>query len=219
MDFDALQGILAREVLGDRSEDVWSISGDQLPMLYNASVEIASVLGFPQEVATGSLAEDDATITAPTDILSSQINQVIVGDYNLKLVTYAEVLSERSRRGASGPPTKYNYDPRKGGAIHIGPASPGALTYFVEYTQELDISAYTSATEPWEGLFPQFHWLIPIRAGVNAWRSVQDFERARAFLEEYSLGVTAFAAFLGIPNPMGDPDQQERFRLDTAARS
>lgn len=219
MDFDALQGILAREVLGDRSEDVWSIADDQLPMLYNASVEIASVLGFPQEVATGSLDEDDEEISAPSDILASQINQVIVGDYNLKLVSYAEVLAERSRRGDSGPPTKYNYDPRRAGDILIAPASPGDLTYFVEYTKELDTSGYSGSTEPWDELFPQFHWLIPIRAGVNAWRSVQDFERARFFLEEYSMGVAAFASFLGVPNPMGDPDQQERFRLDSGARS
>ena len=219
MDFDALQDILAREVLGDRSEDVWSIANDQLPMLYNASVEIASVLGFPQSVDTGTLTAGDETIAAPTGMLSSQINQLIIGGYNAKAVSYVEVLAERARRGASGAPTKYNYDPRRGTAIQIGPAASGAWDYYLEYTEELDTSAYSGSTDPWDGLFPQFHWLIPVRAGVNAWRSVQDFERARFFLDEYSLGVAAFAAFLGVPNPMGDPDQQERFRLDTGARS
>lgn len=218
MDFDALQGILAREVLGDKTEDVWSIANDQLPMLYNASVEIASVLGFPQGIATGTLTAASTSIAPPADMLAAQINQVIVGDYNLRQVGYAGVLSLRSRSGSSTPEV-YNYDPRRGGNIEVAPAPAADSPYFVEYTQEIDISAYTGGSEPWGGLFPQFHWLVPIRAGINAWRSVQDFERAQFFLSEYGIGVNAFAAFLGVPSPIGDPDQQERFRLDSVARS
>lgn len=212
---------MTREVVSDRSAAVWT-QAEKDEMLKNASVEIASLLGFPQDVATGSLSNGVNSISAPADILSTQINQLIIGNSDCRSADLLEVLQVRARVGGNGTPEVFNYDPRKGKDIEFAPAlatGSGGSTYFMEYTTELDVSAYTDSSAMWDGLFPQFHWLIPIRAGVNAWRSVQDFERARAFLEEYGIGIAAFASFLGQPNPMGGSEGQQSLRLDTAVRS
>lgn len=214
MTLSQLSTLLRREVIGDKSADVWT-NTEVESMLANAEVEIAAILGFPQATNTTSLSNGATSITVPSDLLNVQIQQVSIGDYDLNPGRMIEVLQ---RRNAGGMPEVYAYDPRRVGVIEFGPALPEAMASFVEYTQALTPMS-ASGDDAWGDLFPQFHWLIPLRAGVNAWRSVQDFERASYFQQEFQVGLASFASFLGVPMPQQYVQSIEQNRADHAGVS
>lgn len=217
MTFTELLTILRREVLGDPGSQVWE-DDDLQEMLKNASSEIAGLLGFPQAYGNANLSAGASAFTPASDILNTQLGQVMIGDANLHPVTLAEVLQKRAWADP-GLPEAYSFDPRRGAnSIEFAPVLEGAAMATYEYTRFLDPGDLADGDEAWEGLFPQWHWLVPIRAGANAWRSVQAFDRSDYFRQEFLLGMEAFSGYLGITNPLARMEEP-RLRRDHAGVS
>ncbi len=214
MTFTELQAVFQREVVADQSGEVWDPTNDVLPMLKQASIEIAALLGFPQKLATGTLADGDTSVTAPSGIAAAQLGQLVIGGWDLRPASYAEVLQQRDLF-EDGIPVVYNFDPRRGGNIEFGPAVSGALAYTLEYTVDLAQETLADADQAWLGQFQNWHWLIPLRAGIPAWRAAQEFDRSQALAQEYQMGLQQFSAYLGEPAPQLRLQQIERPRSDT----
>lgn len=213
MTFTELQAVFQREIVADQSADVWDATDDVLPLLKQASIEIAALLGFPQKIATGTLADGATTITAPTGIAAAQLGQLVVGSWDLRPVPYAEVLRQR-QLFSDGIPTVYNFDPRRGGNIEIGPAVSGTPGYTLEYTVDLAQETLADGDQAWLGQFQNWHWLIPLRAGISAWRMVQEFDRVQHYAQEFQMGMQQFSAYLGEPAPELRLQQMEQPRSD-----
>jgi hypothetical protein len=207
MTFDELKTVFLREVVADATGDVWD--ADAMTLLKNASAEIAAVLGFPQVTASGDLLANATAIIAPTGIAGMKVTQVIIGPWNLEPVSYAQLLTLRKRGG--GVPVAYSFDPRRGGNIEIAPAPNAPHSYAIEYVKALVPSGIINTAAAWEGRFPDWHWLIPLRAGQNAWRMVSNSQQADYFESKFMSGLQAFAAVLGdttLANMMIPPEQR-----------
>ena len=185
--------VVAQETGGNFEDD------DLYEMLYNASVEIASHFGFPVLTdATATLVIDATSVTAPADM--ADVKSVTINGRTLDIAPYEVVLRKRSL--ASGIPRYFNFDPKRGGNIDFGPAaktSVSAGSVVVEYVKSIDVSTLTSADSPWSGLLPDFHWVVPLRAGANVWDGMGDQDTASYFNGRSNQGLQLMAVRLRQP--------------------
>lgn len=201
--FSDLLSVVKNEVLAETTGDTVS-DAELLRVLHNASVQIASLLGFPVRSATVPLAVGATGFSLPVGAVAVRVNQVFVGEAELRAAPLAEVVRRSSFTGSL--PTVYHYDPRVvDGEVRFAPALTVAGTAVVLFTQRLaGFSAATIATRmPWDGAFPMWRWVIPLLAGDLLWRMLGDLERADYFFAgRFRPAFLAFAQHLGIP---GEP--------------
>lgn len=191
---------MRREVISENSASGgFSDATDLLPMLYNASAEIAAHLGFPVVTdATITWGEGDSSFTAPSGMVWPQ--ELFVNNRRIELTNVATVLRKQGLSGLRSP-RFFAYDPRQPSDVLFAPESTGiqsAGSVKLRYVKAIDTSVLTAGSTVWDGLFPDFHWLVPLRAGANAWDSLGEQERSAYFNDKFSQGLQVFAARLGV---------------------
>ena len=199
MTFDQLKTLFRKEVIADETTSVFD-DATILEMLYAASKDIAAMCDFPQKEHTTTVVAGATSLAAPVDMVNIQMSSVSVGVWNLRPGNLEEIKLLKTL--STGIPVKYHYDPRKGGAIQFAPAITGAgsIPVSLEYTKQIDPATLIQAGNAWEGNFAQWHSMIALYAGRNAFRRLEQLERSQYFLGEFRVQFLAFANFLGIPN-------------------
>lgn len=214
--FSDLLSVVKTEVLAETTSDVVS-DAELLKLLHEASVQIASLLGFPVGQTATPLAVGDSSFSLPAGVVAVRVDQVFVDGAELRAASYAEVMRRSNFTGSL--PTVYHYDPRSAsGEVQFAPAvrvAGGAAALFTKGLPAYSAST-VAAARPWAGTFPSWLWVIPLLAGDLLWRMLGDYERADFFFaNRFRPAFLAFAQHLGIP---GEPLLGEiGLRGDTAA--
>jgi hypothetical protein len=198
--FSELLSVMRREVISENSASGgFSDADDLLPMLYNASAEIAAHLGFPVvSDATVSWSEGDLSFSAPADMVWPQ--ELMVNGRRVELTNVSTVLRKQGLE-ALRTPRFFAYDPRQASDVLFAPEAlynQTAGSAVLRYVKAINTSLLTQGSTVWDGLFPDFHWLVPLRAGANAWDSLGESERAGYFNDKFGQGLQVFAARLGV---------------------
>ena len=194
--FSNLLERMRREVIGEdaRSGGGWE-DDDLLEMMFQSSSEIAGQLGFPTILkADFSVATNATSFAAPTAIVRAK--SLMLGSNRLRETDVNEVLK---MRGYTGIPRVFSFDPRRGDLIDFAPKADTAYpvgTCVLEYVQRIDPDALTQTDEPWAGKYREYHWIVPLHAGVKAWEMVDDSERSIYFFQRFSQGFQGLAAIL-----------------------
>jgi len=201
--FNELVSVMRREIISETAGDGgFDDAADLLPMLYNASAEVAAHLAFPVVLnASVSWEAEDYSFSPPADMVWPRALFVNMKKVELRPTDW---VVRKLGLPAERTPRFFSFDPRHAsGDVLFAPASlsgqaPGSAT--LEYVSGVDVGALSGASEVWGGLFPDFHWVVPLRAGANAWNSVGEFERSEYFNEKFNQGLQVFAARLGVTN-------------------
>jgi hypothetical protein len=193
--------IWRNEIVVDLGTERWD-DAEGLRILGNAAAEVAAKLGFPKVTDdTAALNPNATSIPAPPDMLDVELDSLFINGVAVKAASYATV--SRKRFMVPSPyPRYYSYDPEHGGPIIFAPPisraiSPGGVEF--RYVQAVDRSP-DGDDEIWGGLFPQWHHIVPLRAGENTYREVELYERADQFAQVYSRELQAFALIVGKTN-------------------
>lgn len=182
-------------------------------VLFNASSEIAAHFGFPIiEDATITWLEDATSFIAPADMvwpISLVVNNSRVELKHVEFVRGKQTLPKIRSPRFFAFEAKYN----PGGARNFLFAPPAnqdqnAGTVVLTYVRAIDTSSYPvsptwaqlRAQEAWDGLFPDFHWLIPLKAGLILWASMNQIEQAAGFAERFNQGMQTFSTRLAATN-------------------
>lgn len=198
--FAQLKDVMRREVVAEIATDFFNDSTNLYPMLYDAAAKIAAELGFPRKTNSALLSAPAQVISTPSDLL--EIVSLSIGNWNLERTDYQTVLL---RRSLAGVPNSFAHDAARAGVsatvryIDFAPAISADVLYQLEYVAAL--AAPVTTSDAWGGLYPQFHHLIPLRAGVNAWAMAEDYERMSEFQKRYAWEEQGFKRFLGIEEP------------------
>lgn len=198
--FHELLSVMRREVISENTASGgFSDADDLLPMLYNASAEVAAHLSFPVVTdATISWDEGALSFTAPADMIWPQ--ELFVNRRRVELTNVATVLRKQGLAPLRTP-RFFAYDPRQPSDVLIAPEAlyyQGDGSVELRYVKAIDTSVLTQGSTVWDGLFPDFHWLVPLRAGANAWDSLGEHERSAYFNDKFGQGLQVFAARLGV---------------------
>lgn len=201
MTFTEALAIWRNEIVVDLGTDRWD-DAEGLRLLGNAASEVAAMLGFPKYTEDSvTLSIGDTSFAAPADLLDVELDSLFVHGVQVKSAPWH--LVNRKRFMAQSPyPRYFSYDPEHGGGIIFAPPVSRAATagqvefrYVGTFPREV-----VGADEIWDGLFPQWHHIVPIRAGENTYREVELYERANEFAQVYSRELQAFAMALGKTN-------------------
>ena len=200
--FNELLGVMRREVISENeASGGFDNAGDLLPMLYNASAEIAAHLGFPVVTTAGVDWEaDEFWFDAPGEMVWP--HSLVVNGMHVKMAS-TEVVFRKLTLPPARTPRYFAFDPREGQNVFFAPralVNQVAGSVILRYVSPVDVSGLTAGSEVWDGMFPDFHWLVPLRAGSNAWDSLGEPERAQYFNGKFNEGLSVFAARLGVTN-------------------
>lgn len=215
MIFDELHAIFRREVLADASDDVFT-AAERINMLHRSAEEIAAMLGFPQAIYSDTLNSGVSFVTLPATVTAVQVTGVTVNGLALRPTTYADVRTLQTFD--RGMPQAFFFDPRwNNRTLLFGPKTVATSnTIAVEYTQAYKAVGLSDGDPVWDGAFPGYHTTVALRAGVKAYRALQDYERAMYYRGEFAEAIAPLAAFLGVPDPVKYREADETPRLDTA---
>ena len=198
MTFADLLVTFKREVLADLDVSDLFSDAELFDFLWNASVEIAAVFGFPQDTDVFVLPVTGEVDLSSAGVFAVQVGQVVADGGVLRESSLSGVLNAR-RRGV-GLPSLYYFNVRDPGVLRVGPVPAGVSSVIVEFTRGLGVKpGSVGLVEPWEGLFSSFHYLIPLLAGDRAWRAQGDAESGLYFWERFRAAALSFASLLGIP--------------------
>lgn len=201
-----LETLIRREVIVEINEDAYT-SADIFAVTKIAAIEMAAGLDMPRDVdETLVVTAEVGEINAPADCL--RVHSLFIGGYDAEPSELAGVL--RLRLGSNGPVKAFNFDPRRGGTILLAPLPASSSGASIEYTRTLTVPA-TAAADVWEGLLPQWHWLVGYRAGVRLMEMAERLDAAPYWSQRYNEGVGALAATLGrtdLANMMIEPQQR-----------
>ena len=201
MTFAQALTIWRNEVVVDLGTERWD-NPEGYRILGNAAAEIAAKLGFPKATSNDvTLGMGQTSFAAPADMLDIELDSMVINGVAVKAESYRTVARKRFMM-ASPYPRYYCYDPEHGQNIIIAPpvsrvANAGAVEF--RYVKSVP-RAVDGADEIWGGLFPQWHHIVPIRAGQNTYREIELYERAEEFAQMYSRELQAFAMVLGKTN-------------------
>jgi len=212
--FGDLHTIFQREVLADASDDVFT-PAERMNMLHRSAEEIAAMLGFPQAVHGGTLLAGTSSLLMSTTVTAVQVTGVTINGLALRPTTYADVRTLQTL--GRGMPQAFFFDPRWNNSLLLfGPVATATSTIMVEYTEEYKAVDLGDGDPVWKGNFPGYHTTVALRAGVKAYRALQDYERAMYYRGEFAEAIAPLAAFLGVPDPVKYREADETPRLDTA---
>ena len=172
--FSTLRTRLRNDVLAESDTSFFS-DADLLTFLSEASVEIASMGGFPTATSASSVSSGATTVTAPTDISNIEFQEVTFDNYTLDKVDGRTV---KLYQGIGGQTRYYDYDARAGGSIHLAPAAHTSGTLTVSYVDDLSGDSYSASDTPWNGELADWHDAIVYAAGVKAFERSGEYDRA-----------------------------------------
>lgn len=201
MTFSEALTVWRNEIVVDIGTSRWD-DAEGLRILGNAAAEVAAKLGFPKATSDDITVLNGATsFAAPADMLDVELDSLVMNGAVVQAASWATV-SRKRFMPPSPYPRYYSYDPERGGNIHFAPPISRDLTagqIEFRYVQQLD-RVVAGGDDIWNGIFPQWHFIVPIRAGENTYREVELYERANEFAQIYSRELQAFAAFLNKTN-------------------
>lgn len=207
-----LETLIRREVIVDVTVDAYA-PADIFEVTKLAAIEMAAGLDMPRDVAADVVVTADVgQLAAPEGCL--RVQGVYIDGFDAEPAELREVFGYRL--GAGGPIKFFNFDPRRGAAIEIAPLPSVTTTAVIEYTRALADPADNTA-EVWEGLLPQWHWLVAYRAAIRLFEMAERNEENTYWVQRYNEGVSALAATLGrtdVANLIIQPE----FRHDDGSR-
>jgi hypothetical protein len=201
MTFTEALAIWRNEVVVDLGTDRWS-DAEGLRLLGNAASEVAAMLGFPKYTEDGVTLSIGATsFAAPVDLLDVELDSLFVHGVQVKSAPW-HLVNRKRFMSASPYPKYFSYDPEHGGSIIFAPpVSRAAVAGQVEFRYVAQFPrTVIGADQVWDGLFPQWHHIVPIRAGENTYREIELYERANEFAQVFTRELQAFAMALGKTN-------------------
>lgn len=194
MTFGEARDILRNDVLAEASENYYTPE-NLLAYLTRAAKELALMYMFPRALGSANVLADATSFSLPADAETIDLNEVAYDGFQLALAPY-RIVSALVTQSSVGQPRYYNFDARRAGTVLVAPAFPrdGVVTF--EYVKEYDVSAVTTASEIWGGLFPAYHELVVHAAGVKAFDASLEAERSQYWAQRLSQGVQLFSAYL-----------------------
>lgn len=200
MTFAELLNYFDREMIGEEVTLPSSFGDDtrRRLYLYHASVEIAAALGFPKAIHSGIVASANTFYEPPVVLSLVGIEGTLLfGEFDLQSMPLRQVLAERALRG-SPIPKYFNYDAKRGSRIELSGSFPADTPIQFEFIQGLDPLALSPGTEVWNGIAPDFHWVVAVRAAARLWSSTAElFGTANYYLKEYNNAVVILASRMG----------------------
>lgn len=211
MTFTIAEAALRERIVGETQPDFFG-TVSLTNRLIEASIEIAAAFKFPQGIASILVPAGAKTLSPPTDFLSTEIGQFMIGNYRAKPTDWATVAFKQNTLPA-GPVESYNWDHRRPGTIHFAPQSIVEATANFEYTKRLYVSGgnYVAPTGPSEiwgtvltagnwttPVYPQYHHLVLFLAGVYAFDMSQEYDKSDYYRKAYREKIMDFGAFLGM---------------------
>ena len=191
--FQELEDRARSEIVAEVYEDQYQ-SAQMQNDLWNSSVEMAALFGFPivlkQDVAVTA---GDEAIAPPADMRQA-LNLIVNGDQGV-FADMKTIIQERAP--GQGPLRVFNFDPRRGGDIQLGPATDYTGNATLEYVQSLTKPGVLSSGTPWSGLMPEWHWLIIYHAASRLFQEAEREDETPYWMQIYQSGITSFAVFLG----------------------
>lgn len=196
----------ARDQLRDRklvesSTDFYG-NGTLLLMVTEASREVAAAFRFPKRTLSATINPGNVSITAPAGILDVEgvsYNGIGVSRRSFKHIKFFQSLpADHFFRGYHfDPGTKQVTTPK----ILLGPPAAVSGVLDVEYVDDpYPVASPTAGTKIWDGLYPQFHELVVLRATVKSFEMGYEMEQAQYYLGRYAQILGEFTAFHGMTN-------------------
>lgn len=192
MTFAELEARARYEILAEQYEDQY-LTTDIQERLWDSSVEIAALFGFPAVITTVAVTAGATTVTAPADI--RRVLSLSINSDDAKWASIQEVYKERTI--GQGALTVYNYDPLRGGDIEIGPATNYTGNAYLEYVQALTKPGTLGTAVAWNGLLLDWHWLIAYHAAIRLMQAAEREDAVPYWQQVYQSGITSFAIYLG----------------------
>lgn len=190
--FGTLRTRLRNDVLAESDTSFYS-DADLLSFLSEASVEIASMGGFPSLSSASSIASGSTTVTAPASLSAVEFKQVT---FDGLVLDEADSKTVRLYQGIGGLTRYYSFDERAGGSIHIAPAAHKAGSFVVDYVKDLSAESYSASDTPWDGLLDDWHDSIVYWAGVKAFERGMEYDKAQYWSQRFDRRMQALAVFL-----------------------
>ena len=190
--FGVLRTRLRNDVLSEADITLYS-EEDLLTFLAEASVEIASVGGFPVVSSASNIASGSTTVTATASLSNVEFKQVTFNSLPLDEVDAKTV---RLYQGIGGLTRYYSFDGRQGGNIDIAPAANKAGSFVVDYVKDLSGESYSASDLPWDGLLDDWHDSIIYWAAVKAFERSLDYDRAQYWSQKFDRRAQSLAVFL-----------------------
>lgn len=201
-----LEALIRREIIVEETEDAYT-SAAIFEVTKMAAIEMAAGLDMPRAIDEAvAVTLDAGTLVAPANCL--RVHSIFIDGYDAEPGELSDIY--RYRLGASGPIKFFNFDPRRGGAIQVAPLPPATTVATVEYTRAIAVPVDSNA-EVWEGLLPQWHWLVAYRAAVRLMEMAERNDENAYWTQRYNEGVSALAATLGrtdLANLIIEPQQR-----------
>jgi len=194
--FTTLRTRLRDDVLAESDTSFFS-DADLLSFLSEASVEIASMGGFPTVSSASAVASGATTVTAPTDLSNIEFQEVTFGNYTLEK---ADGRTVNLYQGIGGQTRYYDYDPRGGGSISLAPAAHTSATLTITYVDDLSQDTYSASDTPWNGELADWHDAIVYAAGVKAFERSGEYDRAEYWNQRLQRRLQPLAIYLDNSN-------------------
>lgn len=194
--FSELRTRLRNDVLVESDTGFFS-DADLLDFLVEASVEIASLGGFPTATSSSAVASGAVTVAAPSDVSIIELREVTFNNLPLELTDAKNV---RLYQEIGGIPRYYRYDPRAGGSIDLSPAANASGTLVIDYVQDLSSVTYSGGDEPWGGVLSDWHDAIVYFAGVKAFEKGFEYDKSQYWNQRLNLRLQPLAIYLGNDN-------------------
>lgn len=179
---------------------------DLLTYLSEASIEIASLGGFPLATSATAVASGATTVTAPSDLSNIEFREVSFADFELEPVDLRTV---KLYQGIGGSTRYYHFDPRRGGSVELAPAAHVSGTITIEYVQDLTGNTYSASDTPWGGNLPDWHDAIVYQAGVKAFEASQEYDKAQYWQQRLERRLQPLAIYLDNSNVLNVTTRME----------
>ena len=191
--FGDLRTRLREDVLAENDTGFYS-DADLLEFLSEASIEIASLGGFPATTSTSAVASGTLSVTAPSDIsFIGPRNGVSFASLPLRYKDFSVI---QLHQGHDGQTRYYNYDPRLSTTIELAPATHEAGSLVVKYVQDLSNVTYSAGDTPWNGTLENWNDTIVYFAGVKAYERGYEYDKAQYWKQRLQDRLQSFAYYL-----------------------
>lgn len=209
--FSTLRTRLREDVLAESDTSFYS-DADLLDFLSEASVEIASLGGFPTVTSSSVVVSGSTTASAPTNLGNIEFQEVTFGDYTLE---DTDARTIRLYQGIGGQTRYYNFDPRGGGDISLAPATHVGGTLSVTYVEDLTNYTYSASDTPWNGVLEDWNDAIVYLAGVKAFERGFEYDKAQYWQARLERRLQPLAIYLDNNNVL---NVATRVESDNAGR-
>lgn len=173
--YGELRTRLRDDVLSESDTTFYS-DADLLNFLLEASVEIASLGGFPVNDYSVNIAEDDSSVSMPADLVNVEFREVTFKNMQLES---APLRTVRMYQEIDGLTRYYHYDPRSGGSLFLGPAAHAAGALEISYVENVAASGYGASSDVWGGVLPEWHDAVLYLAAVKAFERGFEYDKAQ----------------------------------------